>query len=516
MTSSPRLTLSSYVLPELRMGNIGVTAQNLSDGRQRLAHLDGALTFLRQAALSATSMVRLNQIQLGVPFADRLITNTLVDGRVEFKVAPDAEDMLHFQPERLRVVLADGRKRRADDMLAYETGEMTEGFGRVISALMQGIGKDELLVRAAEWGVELDNEMLAVWVQQGIVETLAAGADRVPARLKRGEGDRVTWLGHAAVSFQSPDASVWVDPYLQPRFDFRDNELPKVFSSEFADEHLFTSYGPRCEQLSMHALPSPDAVLITHQDADHFSLGTLLALPLQTTIVVPKADPVNRPWEVDLRKIIHQILGADRKVVSLGHGEKVTFGSITVTAFPFIGEYPASLPHGWNCYLVETAHSTATFIADAALTDAQTDWLIGRLEGRSRPGILFARNIYSAGTVGTGMQKGYQDSFEELLPLMRLWPWYVTTLGLFEPSPMLGVSEVNIRRLVQRAGLKYFFPYALGSTPWFRFDAESSFFSAKIASMSAKALAIQAAQAASVGTSLPSIKYGEPFSLRSP
>jgi L-ascorbate metabolism protein UlaG (beta-lactamase superfamily) len=507
------VALSPFVLPELRLGHVVVSAQNLSDGTQRLEYLEGARAFLEGAAATGLPEARRQALRLEVPFADMLIKEQVSDGQVSYRLIRDAVDMLHFRHDQLRVLLADGRKRRSDEMLAYETGEMTAGFGRVLSALTRGVPQGDLLELAARVGVELDEDFLDEWRAAGVIDEVEPGLSRVPERLRRGDGDRLTWLGHAAVMFQAPDATVLVDPFLQPRIAWRDAELAEVFSPGYADARLFSPYDASCAQLSVHGLPAPDAVLVTHQDSDHFSLGALMVLPEATTIVVPRADPARRPWELDLREVIHRVLGPERKVVALGHGESLRFGGVTVTAFPFVGEYPAMLPHSWNGYLVETERSAAIFGADAALTQQTTDWLEARLAPGRRPAVLLARTIHWFDEPGTATQRGYRDANDELYPVVRLWPWFTTVQALFEPAEVLGISAYNLRRLARGAGVKHFFPYALGSAPWFRFAGSDNYFAPKVASLDAGAFAAECEKAAAVGAAVPALRYGEPLRL---
>jgi hypothetical protein len=61
--------------------------------------------------------------------------------------------------------------------------------------------------------------------------------------------------------------------------------------------------------------------------------------------------------------------------------------------------------------------------------------------------------------------------------------------------------------------VKHFFPYALGSAPWFRFAGSDNYFAPKVASLDAGAFAAECEKAAAVGAAVPALRYGEPLRL---
>src|SRR5262249_57016582 len=84
----------------------------------------------------------------------------------------------------------------------------------------------------------------------------------------------VMWLGHASVMIGTGQKVIWVDPYMSPRIDWRPDELDAVFSAQHADRRWVDPYGPDRMPVMVADLPTPDVVLITHQDIDHFDIGT--------------------------------------------------------------------------------------------------------------------------------------------------------------------------------------------------------------------------------------------------
>src|SRR5262249_30249273 len=95
----PLISLSSYVLPQARMGNMPLFPQNLCDGRERLAYLRGALAFLQNSARGGLDPQAIAELRRRIPFGELLVDGD-ANHRV-FRPRPDAEDLLHFNPERL-------------------------------------------------------------------------------------------------------------------------------------------------------------------------------------------------------------------------------------------------------------------------------------------------------------------------------------------------------------------------------------------------------------------------------
>src|SRR5262249_6411952 len=152
----------------------------------------------------------------------------------------------------------------------------------------------------------------------------------VPQSLVEGKKDRLTWLGHACVLFQTSRASVCVDPFLRPHIKWTENDFRSSFSETFGESFFFEPYGMEAAQLSPAQLPKLDAVFVTHQDIDHCNLGVLMMLPEHIPIIVPDCHP-DHLWEVDLVSVIRNVLGRRRKVIRLKHGKSITIGDIRAT-----------------------------------------------------------------------------------------------------------------------------------------------------------------------------------------
>ena len=182
------------------------------------------------------------------------------------------------------------------------------------------------------------------------------------------------------------------------------------------------------------------------------------------------------------------------------------FGSVQVTALPFLGEFPASLPHAWNCYLIETERSVVAVTADSAVRQEQAALLAERLEAGRRVGLLLGRDIHADGS----MDAGWRENRGELLNPIRLWSWYAPVHSWFAPAWPLGMSERSARELVA-AGLRFMFPYAAGATPWFRFHDPGHFFRAGVGSMSVGEFRAFERRAAAVGLAIPPLRYGVPL-----
>jgi len=342
-----------------------------------------------------------------------------------------------------------------------------------------------------------------------LIEEINPSAQIVPQRLLEGKQDRLTWLGHAGVLFQTARSSVCVDPFLRPNIRWTEKDLESSFSDTFGDRVFFEPYGPELTQLSPAQLPPLDAVFVTHQDIDHCNLGVLMMLPEDVPIVVPDHHP-DHVWEVDLSAVIHTVLGRRRKVIRLKHGASITIGDIRATAFPFRGEMPSSLQTLWNCYLFETARAAVACTADAAITDESVEFLISRLQGKRRPFVLCARAIHAGRT-----SPGFRDETDTLFNFTRLWAWYMPIWDLFQPVEESGISESLFRKLAERTNLRFYLPYAMGTAPWFRIADVRDPLHIPIANLSADDVRMLSEKLEAV-PSRPSLfagKFGQPFLL---
>lgn len=450
------LQFSPHCMPTVLIGAVRACPQNLQESPERLQFLDGLLAFLERQHLSVAAA---RALVARIPLASDLIKIVEQSDRWHAVEAPSARDQLSFDLERVAVWLLDGRRQDPRRRLILPTGEETPSLATLIGKLSAGATQAEVIALADQQG--LDAESLLEQLIEGGLLLRGERAEPDP-RFRDLDGDRVTWLGHAALLFQSRSSSVWVDPLLLPRVAYRADDLSTLFSPDYAESRLFAPYGPDAKQLTVHDLPRPDAVCITHQDIDHFDLGVLMMLPDDVPLIVPRTS--GSPWDVDLERTIHRVLGPARTVIPLGHGESRTFGAITVTAYPFRGEMPRPLTHGWNCYVLEGQASAIACAADSRLFDAEVEFLCERFRRTGKPLTLLS-GILTEEIVDI---PGWREDALELYSNSRLYSFYAPLWSMFQQTRFSNVSRDQVAALVEGAGLRYVFPYARGSTPWFR------------------------------------------------
>jgi len=159
--------------------------------------------------------------------------------------------------------------------------------------------------------------------------------------------------------------------------------------------------------------------------------------------------------------VLRAVLGADRNVIKLDRDRTVEVAGIRITAFPFVGEFPAALPHRWNGFFVELPDQAWALCADSAVTDLHVEWLRERRADR-RLGIMVN------GLAERRLIDGYRDAFDEVTSFNRLYSWYLPPLNLFDPVPPCGLPLEVLARLIKEAGLQHVFFYAHGNLPWYR------------------------------------------------
>lgn len=511
------LRLSPHVQPQVRMGAARLVPQNMAPGADRLAFVDGLHKHLDRLLrrVGHRDPARAIAFEQVVAFLDQVpLARGLVDivprrGRMVAQPRPGVADRIHFDPARTAVLFMDGRRRRARDLVNVPSGEATPAFARIVAALARGVRAGRLRALAERAGIDVEAPLAAL-AAAGALERSAPPRPREASRFT-GSGDRLTWLGHAAALFQSDRTSIWVDPCLRPVVRWRPAEQETLFSARFADSRLCAPYGPAIAQLTARDLPPPDAVLVTHQDHDHFDLGMLMMLPPSVPIVVPRSRP-DRPWEVDLAAAIRAVLGGSRRVVRLGHGETIAVGGVRVTAFPFTGEMPPSLAQEWNGYLVETRRSAVAFAADSAVGEVQVDALVRRLRRRRVPLTLLADPPHAEEDV---IRHGYREGELTVNNPERLWPWYLETWDRFTPLRVSGVASDSLARLAREANLRHYFPYAQGSVPWCRLSDRDNVLDMNVGSLLVDDLVAIERQLAALGAGvdLLPLRYGRPRAL---
>lgn len=465
MKRNKQLRLSLYTVPDLAIGRAPLTPQNSQFDSRRLKYLEGMAACLnalfenlRKTYSRSEALCRLEKFLAQSPYSELVRINTR--GKPLVTEIPGARDRIVFSQEQVKITFLDGLHRRTQSP-AIPAGRYSSDVSHIISMLSHGVSEKTLARILREGAVDLAPAIKSLRDLQ-FIEGVDPAAQIVPQSLMNGKEDRLTWLGHACVLFQTSRSSVCVDPFLRPHIKWTEKGLKSSFSSTFGDRLFFEPYGPQVTQLSPAQLPPLDAVFVTHQDIDHCNLGVLMMLPEDVPIVVPDCHPARR-WEVDLAALIRNVLGRRRKVIRLKHGETITIGDIRATAFPFFAEMPSSLRTFWNCYLFETDQAAIVCTADSALTDESVGFLIKRLRGKRKPLVLCARLVHSG-----KKSAGYRDEMECLFNFTRLWAWYVPVWDLFQLVEEPGICESRLRDLSQQTNLRFYLPYAMGTAPWYR------------------------------------------------
>ena len=512
MKTNKQLRLSLFTVPEVSIGRAPLTPQNSQFDPRRLQYLEGMVAYLnglfenlRKSYSRSETLSRLEKFLAQLPYSELVKIDT--SGEPSVAEIPSARDRIAFNKDRLRINFLDGLHRRSESP-GIPAGRHTPVVSHIISKLSHGLSEKELSRILGKCEANLSPAIEGLRSCE-LIEEIDPSVQIVSQGLLEGEKDRLTWLGHACVLFQTSRSSVCVDPFLRPHIKWTEQDLGSSFSDTFGDRFFFEPYGPQLAQLSPAQLPPLDAVFVTHQDIDHCNLGVLMMLPEDIPIVVPDCHP-DHMWEVDLSALIRSVLGRRRKVIRLKHGETITIGDIRATAFPFFGEMPSSLKTFWNCYLFETDNAAVACAADAAITDESIDFLIKRLRGKRKPLVLCARLIHSG-----GKSAGFRDETETLFNFTRLWAWYMPIWDLFQPVEESGISESRFRKLSQTTNFRFYLPYAMGTAPWFRIVDSKDPLHIPMANLSADDLRVlsEKLQAIPSGPSLFPGKFGRPFPL---
>lgn len=496
--SSP-LRLSPHVLPQFRQGIHALTPQNLSGGVDRAHYARSIVDNISHLlAVGRTAVAR--QLYEQFTFASYFAKWVeLADGRAELNVLPELENALRFSADEVGVLLQDGRQRDDSAMIYVPSGDATPRLVELLAHTHRGIERDRLIGLADELALGIDDAFIAQLIERGVLEPAIAP----PAR--RDDGSAIVWMGHAYVRAWADRGSVWFDPFPMPRMRWTADEQRELFGEEFPDHLLLADYGPHAHHVTQDEVAMPVAVFITHQDVDHFDLGALSLLAPEIPIYVPAYDR-SKPWNVDLVGAARAVIGGDR-VREIAHGETVAFGAMRVTAFPFTGEFPPSLPHAWNCYYVELPDQAWALCADAAITELQVEWLRDRRRGDHRPfGIMTNRISHER------YQGGYRDNPMEPLTFNRLYSWYLPPARTFDRSPTCGLPSDLLAPLARDAGLGYVFPYAHGNLPWYRVK-DSALHLSHIGSHSLAAFRAMEQTATKAGLGFPYLKHARPFTL---
>lgn len=246
-------------------------------------------------------------------------------------------EVLYPDAGRLRPRVLHLRREGAGLDVPVRTAEWPQ-VADLLAALAQGASRRELSVLAS--GASVVGELLGALSEAGWL-VRHTGEVEVPT-------PGALFVGHHTVLVAGKQGRVLVDPYFRPASAV---DLP--------------GYQP----LQPRDLGHVGAVLITHTHGDHFHLGSLLQLPRDTRILLPR---VARESLFSTDGVLRLTQLGFTRVEALGWGEERQVGDVTVRALPFHGEQPTSgegpypgLFNEGNTWLVRTPGFSAAFFADA-------------------------------------------------------------------------------------------------------------------------------------------------------
>jgi beta-lactamase family protein len=122
---------------------------------------------------------------------------------------------------------------------------------------------------------------------------------------------RIGFLGHNGFALGGEDSPVLVDPILFRRYGEEYTSSPVEI------------YPPRA--IELEKMPSPAAVILSHEHSDHFHLPSLDKLDKSTPIIVGPTM---------IEKVVECIERLGLTVIRLPFGESARFGSTIVTLYP--------------------------------------------------------------------------------------------------------------------------------------------------------------------------------------
>jgi len=449
------------------MGGVRISTLNMTERRDRLAYVDGLFAHMTmlaklvdQGSLPREDVERFHD----QAFLARLfvVIDWDAPGGAAVTLWEYAHDWVSFEPTRLGILMSDGRLRHESEMLFIPTGEATAALAPLISELVRGTTRADLLDLAASTGVDLDDDFISVMLERGVVDDLARPCSAAP-RFLATEHDRITWLGENGIVMQSGATTIWCDPLVLPRLRYQADELATAFAAQDA-MFIPPPYGPDCEQLTVMDLPVPDAIVLSHEDVDVCDLALLMCVPESTPIVIPHAR--DKPWQVDLYETIRSVLG-DRPIVRLAHGESHRIGDIELKALSWVGEWPTELPLDWNNYVVHGRTGTVVLGHTSALLAAQVDEIATAVGDRGPSALILAYQLYEG---SVRYMHGFRESPAHLMHSTRPWPWFLPLEHSFDLNPEWGVGTETLRALRDRCGIKRYHPYGFAGPPWLRFQ----------------------------------------------
>lgn len=252
--------------------------------------------------------------------------------------------------------------------------------------------------------------------------TIAPARRHIPVE----NGVRVSYLGHAGVMMETPQAAMLVDPVIASRDGVHDDEL-----------------------ISFSELPAfIDYVCITHTHMDHLCLETLLQLRSKIGVVlVPKSTGTLYDPSI---KLMLQTLGFT--VRDMDEMERVTFGDGAITALPFLGEHADLNIRSKSAWFFDLLGKKILVGADSASLDKH---LYRRIfETTGKVDLLFI----GMECVGAPMSWLYGSLFTKPIPR-----------AINESRRFNGSDCASAAEMAAIFKPDHLCVYALGTEPWFKY-----------------------------------------------
>ena len=280
-------------------------------------------------------------------------------------------------------------------------------------------------------GSRVDLQKVLAFLDAATVLEVIDGPLPAASAFERSEA-YVAWLGHAGALLNAGGRRILVDPLY---FSMSAPESPWVWP----------------EKLDPRAIPSVDAVFITHGDNDHLNPNTLAFVPRHVPVYVPRVGASPPPYQVDILGIL-RVLGF-KNVTQLAPGDSTEVGRITATAFPFVGE-SWDLELAKVTYLFEAPEVSVFFSADSAAMPAT----YRALAERPRPVDLAFMGVSGCAesfVMPPGL--GYGNFYADWVPRTRRNEWVQHCAGPEEAAAS-----------VELFGPRFAFGYAAGGASYVR------------------------------------------------
>ena len=204
---------------------------------------------------------------------------------------------------------------------------------------------------------------------------------------------RVTYIGHATLLIEIGGKTLLTDPNFDPTLG---RFLPRVSAPGIA----------------LDALPTLDAILLTHAHADHLSFKSLDALPASIPLFAPS---VIAKW-LRKRGYRHAVPIAPGGMGDVD-GVRIHAASATHTGSRYGVDRWRSAA---NMYLMETNNVSCFFAGDTALTSDTTHLVENHLTSAGRSLDIALLPIGHAPWWKPGFRKGHLTSADALILFERL------------------------------------------------------------------------------------------------